>query len=77
MRMWLGKQERLCAGRCCTYEVVFACLFIDCEEGLKFMQESEEMITVSACHEQKTQNLPFVQQFLSVSLSRRTTALHE
>jgi len=77
MGTWLGKEEWLCAGRCCTYETVFAYLFIYCEEGLKFMQESEEMITLSACHEQKTQNLPFVLQFLSVSVSRPTTALHE
>jgi len=41
------------------------------------MQESEEMITLRACHEHKTQNLPLVLQFLSVSVSRRTTALHE
>jgi hypothetical protein len=77
MGTWLGKQESLCAGRWCTYEIVFVYLFIDCVEELKFMQESEEMVTLSACHEQKTQNLPFVLQFLSVSVSRRTAALHE
>jgi len=53
MVTWLGKQERLCAGRWCTYETVFAYLFIDCEKGLEFMQESEEMITLTACHEEK------------------------
>jgi len=26
---------------------------MDCEEGLKFMQESEEMIILSACHEKE------------------------
>jgi hypothetical protein len=35
------------------------------------------MITLGASHEQKTQNLLVVLQFLSVSVPRRTAALHE
>jgi hypothetical protein len=45
-------------------KLFFAHLFIDCEEGLKFMQESEEMITLSSCHEQKTSKPPICAAFL-------------
>jgi hypothetical protein len=35
-------------------KLLYAYLFIDCEEGLISLQGSEGMITLSVCNEQKT-----------------------